>query len=318
MDLAAPAPAPAPAAKPPSGVVSDDGRWFVETVNGEQRRFELESVPLHTTTRWQDVALIDTASFGRMLVIDGETQSAERDEFVYHEALVQPALLGLQQPQQVLIIGGGEGATLREVLRRSDVERVVMVDIDDELIGFARSELHAWHRGAFEDRRLELHIGDGFDYLARRPCQFDLIVSDVCDYLAGTAAASTYGPRFLAAAAACLKPAGAFVMQAGELGLRTAQAHAETVAEVCSVFGNCISYATFVESFWSEWSFVLAGPSMGSIAMASDRAVNQRIARHGLEGVLRFYDGATHERMFRLPKHLRPPRRRHDHERSPL
>ena len=64
---------------------------------------------------------------------------------------------------------------------------------------------------------------------------------------------------------------------------------------------------------------MLAGPSMNTIAMASDRAVNQRIARHGLEGSLRFYDGATHERMFRLPKHLRPPpRRRHDSQGSPL
>ncbi|HQR20662.1 MAG TPA: methyltransferase domain-containing protein [Burkholderiaceae bacterium] len=290
----------------PAGVVSADGRWFIETVNGEERRFELTSAPLSATTRWQDVAVIDTAAFGRMLVIDGETQSAERDEFVYHEALVQPALLGLPRPQEVLIIGGGEGATLREVLRRGDVERVVMVDIDDELIRFARNELGAWHRGAFEDRRVELLIGDGFKYLTERRLRFDLIISDVCDYLPGTAAATAYGPRFLQAAAASLKPGGAFVMQAGELGMRTVDLHAATVAEVRTAFGSCMSYATFVESFWSEWSFVLAGPGAAAIALASDHAVDRRIARHGLQDALRFYDGAAHERMFRLPKHLKP------------
>lgn len=288
----------------PAGEISSDRRWFTETVNGEQRRFELCGSALVARTQWQDIAVIDTKAFGRMLVIDGETQSAERDEFIYHEALVQPALLGLPQPRDVLIVGGGEGATLREVLRRGDVRRVVMVDIDDRLIRFARNELGSWHRGAFDDPRVELRIHDGCRYLLTRPQRFDLIISDVCDLIPGTAASSAYGPRFLEAAAACLNPGGVFVMQAGELSLRTADKCFAMLASVREVFGGGFPYATFVESFWSEWSFVIAGPAAAAIALSSDHAVDGRIARHGLQQQLQFYDGAAHERMFRLPKHL--------------
>jgi len=289
----------------PHGLASPDGRWFIETVNGEERRFELRSVLHQSQTDLQEIAVIDTVAFGRMLVIDGETQSAEGDEFVYHEALVQPALLGHPRPLDVLILGGGEGATLREVLRRGDVEHAVMVDIDEHLIRFARRELSTWHRGSFDDPRVELIIADGFDYV--RTCRrgFDLIISDVCDHIPGTAAASAYGRAFLAAAATCLKPGGSFVMQGGELGMRTLGTHATMLAEVRTAFSSCIPYTTFVESFWSEWCFLLAGPGAIAIALASDHAVDRRIERHGLRESLRFYDGATHERMFRLPKHLK-------------
>ena len=304
MDMAASARLRHPVAQP-RGVVSPDGLWFVETVIGEQRRLELRSVAREAHTDWQDIALIDTVAFGRMLVVDGEPQSAEWDEFVYHEALVQPALLGHPLPLDVLIIGGGEGATLREVLRRGDVERVVMVDIDGDLIRFARGELGAWHRGSFDDRRVELVIGCGFDYVRAGQRRFDLIISDVCDYIPGTAAATTYGHHFLEAVAKCLKPGGAFVMQGGALGMRTLSTHVAMLAEVRTALSSCIPYATFVESFASQWSFLLAGPGAAGIALASDHAIDRRIARHGLLDALRFYDGAAHEHMFRLPKHLR-------------
>ena len=84
--------------------------------------------------QFQNVAIIDTEKFGKMLVLDGDTQSAQHDEYIYHEALVHPALSLHRNPRHVLVIGGGEGATIREVLRHPTVERVIMIDIDGELV----------------------------------------------------------------------------------------------------------------------------------------------------------------------------------------
>ena len=89
---------------------------------------------VRTKTRFQRVVLADTYSFGRCLILDGELQSAQRDEFIYHESLVQPAMTLHPRPRDILILGGGEGATVREILRHPSVRRVTMVDIDGDVV----------------------------------------------------------------------------------------------------------------------------------------------------------------------------------------
>ena len=93
-----------------------------------------------------------------MLVIDGDTQSSQADERIYHEALVHPALASLDDRSEILILGGGEGATLREVLRREDVRRATMVDIDGEVVELAKRYLPEWSAGAFEDPRARVIV----------------------------------------------------------------------------------------------------------------------------------------------------------------
>src|SRR5215470_852404 len=96
----------------------------------ETHQFGVKDILLSKQTAFQHVTILDTFEYGKMLVIDGRTQSAEDDEHIYHESLVHPALVAHPAPRRVLIIGGGEGATLREVLRHPSIERIVMVDID--------------------------------------------------------------------------------------------------------------------------------------------------------------------------------------------
>jgi spermidine synthase len=92
-------------------------------------------------TKYQEVQIVDTYDFGRALVLDGYIQSTEADEFMYHETLVHPAMVAHPSPRKVLIVGGGEGATLREVLKHPTVEEAVMVDIDGELIELSKKFL---------------------------------------------------------------------------------------------------------------------------------------------------------------------------------
>lgn len=108
--------------------------WYEEEIEENLRWcFALNSI-LHTgVTQYQDIALLDTKPFGKALVIDGKLQSAEIDEFIYHESLVHPALLHHPNPKSIFIMGGGEGSTAREILRHQTVEKVVMCDIDEVL-----------------------------------------------------------------------------------------------------------------------------------------------------------------------------------------
>ncbi|XP_020977111.1 thermospermine synthase ACAULIS5-like isoform X2 [Arachis ipaensis] len=106
--------------------------WYEEEIEDNLRWcFALNSI-LHTgTSQYQDIALLDTKPFGKALVIDGKLQSAETDEFIYHECLVHPPLLHHPNPKNVFIMGGGEGSTARELLRHNTIDKVIMCDIDE-------------------------------------------------------------------------------------------------------------------------------------------------------------------------------------------
>jgi len=109
----------------------DTAEWFRDVLNPDL--VQLHRIRSRLYSGWsefQSVEIIETAGFGRALVLDGRIQSTEADEFIYHESLVQAAMMTHPAPAQVLIAGGGEGATARDVLRHSSVEKVVMVDIE--------------------------------------------------------------------------------------------------------------------------------------------------------------------------------------------
>src|SRR5204862_7390962 len=105
---------------------------------GERLTYEALRVLYSGQTRFQKLEIADTVSYGRALFLDDKIQSAELDEFVYHEALVHPALVLHPEPRSVLVVGGGEGATLREALRHRSVEPAVLVDIDEEAVAGCR------------------------------------------------------------------------------------------------------------------------------------------------------------------------------------
>ena len=129
--------------------VPPDGQWNYEYITPDLVQAErVKEVLFRGRTAYQDVQIIDGATFGRSLLLDGKTQSTEADEFVYHEALVQPAMVAHPDPREVFIAGGGEGATAREVLSHRSVTRAVMVDIDREVVELCQRYLPNHHRGA--------------------------------------------------------------------------------------------------------------------------------------------------------------------------
>ena len=161
---------------------TDPDKWFQDSVSRNLIQLHrLEQVLYSGRTKFQSIQVIRTGSFGKCLVLDGKIQSSDADEFVYHEALVQPAMITHPRPETVFIAGGGEGATLREALSHDTVKRAVMVDIDEEVIATCKEYLPEYSRGSFEDKRTELYHVDARDYLARGGESFDIIIIDLPD-----------------------------------------------------------------------------------------------------------------------------------------
>jgi spermidine synthase len=247
------------------------------------------------------VEFIDTCLFGRMVVLDDKIQSTEKDEFIYHEALVHPAMITHPEPRSVLIIGGGEGATLREVLRHDTVSRVTMVDIDEEFVSLCRKHLKKWHKGSFHDKRVELVFGDASEYLKERRAQFDVIITDVSDPVDKGPAMPIYMKKFYLMAKKALLPDGLFVTHANAISCISGKNIASRIFRtVGGVFPQANLYYEYIPSYGTLWSFVIGSLKYSPEAVSVD-AAEKRIRRRNLRDLL-YYDPEVHRRLFRLSK----------------
>ena len=288
------------------------GKWHHELVTPDLvLHCRIKNVVHTGRTSYQALDILDTDTFGRCLVLDGKTQSTEVDEHIYHEALVHPALLLHPRPESVFIGGGGEGATLREVLRHRSVQSVVMVDLDKEAVELCRRYLPQHHRGAFDDSRVELRHEDARQYLATCSESFDVIVMDLVDPIEGGPSCLLYTQEFYGIARSKLRPGGILVTQAGPAGLLNyTECYTAIARTIAQGFPYSCPYNVYVPAFTTLWGYVLAlseetplnaAPGLDDLAPhIIDDLIGQK-----LDGVLRYYDGVTHRSMFALPKYLR-------------
>ena len=282
-----------------------DGHWRYENITPDLIQAErIKEVLFEGKTAYQRVSIVNAACFGKALLLDGKTQSTEVDEFVYHEALVQPSMIAHPSPRRVFVAGGGEGATIREVLAHKSVTRTVMVDIDREIVELCRKYLPNLHRGAFDDPRLELHYADASKFLEDTNDRFDLAIIDVPDPLEGGPAYLLFTREFYSLLKERLKPGGLMVAQSGPTGPTFFQQCFSAVANtVGTVFPAVYACEAFVPSFGSTWGFVIGslGPDLTALSVEEvDRRIGERVG-----GELGFYDGTTHRGMFSVPKYLR-------------
>ncbi len=220
--------------------------------------FKIKRILAQAKTPYQEVLLVDLEEFGRALVIDNLIQSTERDEFLYHEVLVHPAMVLHPNPKRVLIIGGGEGATLREVLKHNTVEKAVMVDIDEKVVEFAKQYLGFMHQGSFDDPRAEVVIMDGLKYVKESPeNSFDVVILDLTDPYAGPAARPLYSEEFYRDVYRVLSDDGVMVTQAGN-SFFYREAYDYVYNNVRKVFPVVAEYWNYVPSFAYTCNFVLA------------------------------------------------------------
>ena len=259
-------------------------------------------------SKFQSVQVFNTEPFGQVLVTDGLLQSTEIDEHVYHESLVQPALCLHPSPKKVYIGGGGEGATLREVLKHACVERCDMVDIDGYVVDNCRKYMPKHSAGAFEAKRCNLVIADARTELEKVPdSTYDVIIMDLSDPLEAGPCYKLYTDEFYTICKSKLTKDGIFVTQSGCASVLDAKdgVFGPVNATLKKVFGadNVFGYNSYIPSFSSEWGFNIAFQGSPSSMSRAQHDLDAIISARSLN--MKWYDSITHGRMFSLPKEVR-------------
>lgn len=278
--------------------------WIDDYFNNyESHRHAFKDVVCQVQSKIQKIIIVDTYNYGRCLILDNEFQSAEADEFIYHEALVHPSLILHPGAESILILGGGEGATLREVLRYHTVKKVAMVDIDKEMIDCSKKFLPSFHAGAFDDSRVELVIEDGRKYMERTKDRFDVIIIDVNDPLEGGPAYMLFTMEFYQIVAERLKKDGILIVQSGAASVSENDVFTSICNTLSKVFPHVFPYVTYIPSYALQWGFSLATHNPSNLDITGEE-IDARISSR-ITSDLRFYDSITHHALFNLPKYLR-------------
>merc|ERR1719343_1438594 len=271
---------------------------------GLRVQYKLDKILGSCTSKFQTVDLVDIEPFGRSLVIDGLMQSCRADEFVYHECLVQPAMLMHPGPvKNVYIGGGGEGNTAREVLRHKSVEKCVMVDIDEDVVKFCREHLEE-NASTFANPRLDFVIDDAKAWLERSQQKFDIMIMDLDDPLEGGPCYQLYTTEFYQMVRTKMNPGGILVTQSGQSGIKQHHLVFSPINRTLKdVFPKVVPYNQAVYSFMDEWGWNLAftkGDAKEPTALSA-ADVDALIAKR-IEGELQFLDGLSWPGIFALSK----------------
>jgi len=281
--------------------------------DGLRRGIMVDEIYFSAKSAFQENAVVKTTAFGRALFMDKQIQSAEIDEFIYHESLVKPALTLHPSPKRVFIGGGGEFATAREVLKYKSVEECVMVDIDEDACKICMKELPTWHDGCLEDPRLKVIYGDAFKYLFECKEKFDVVIMDIADPVEAGPGYKLYTKEFYQHVADNkLNEGGVLVTQSTACDVIQSHKSFATIHKTLkAAFDNVFPYRAFIISFGGPWGFNLAWRNHKTLPSSplqiSSQQIDERLKSCHDEKAKdsKFYDGVTHHGIFNLPKHIR-------------
>ena len=276
---------------------SQAGTYAVEQLSPDFG-FYLRTTEVLAETRSlnQHIEIVQTPLFGRAMRIDGCFMTSEQDEFFYHEPMVHLPAITHGDVRQALVVGGGDGGAVHNLLRYPQLERVVLAELDREVIDMARDWLPAVHRGAFDDPRLDIRLGDGRAFIERCVGQFDQIVLDLTDPFGP--AVALYTREFYRLCQRALKSGGVLSLHI-QSPIHRGETMARIVASLREVFGVVRPYLQYVPLYGTLWAMAMASDRADPLALSTDE-VDARLARHGLTG-LRLYSGGTHHALLNLP-----------------
>jgi spermidine synthase len=258
----------------------------------------------------QRIEVWDTPQLGRLFTLDGQPMTSAGDEFIYHECMTHPAALAHPAPRAALVLGGGDGGAAKQLLAHPGIERIVVAELDDEVVRLTREHLPDVHGGAFDNPRVELVIGDAAKYVAQCVAQhaarapgaiaFDLVVFDLTP--PDSPAASLYTPAFFADLKRILAPQAAISLHLGSPYFHAARVTA-LLNDLQHAFATVRPLAAYVPLYGSLWMMAIASDTLDP-ALLTEPELAARLALRGLHG-LRFYDAALHAALFSAPRAAR-------------
>jgi spermidine synthase len=282
-------------------------RWTREEIApGEVHAHHVVAEVFVQESPFQRIEVLETEGYGRGLFLDGRIQHVQGDEYTYSESMVHPAMLLLEgRADRVMIIGGGPGGIVRELLRYAGVRRIVQVDIDTTVIEVARRYLTDVAAAHWDDPRFELVTRDALQYLGETEEPFDLVVNDLSEPVPGSPAGRLFtADAWRLVRSRLQEPHGLFVTWAGSVGARSADMAARITRMLRGVFPHVYPYVTHPQSYGTIWLTLIAAlRERDPLALGID-AIDGFVAG-SVEGELALYDGRTHHHCFLLPKDVR-------------
>jgi spermidine synthase len=269
-------------------------QWVGDLVRGGVAQvLQVDDVLYDAVSPYQHIQVAVSPLFGRMLILDDAVQTTERDEHIYHEMLAHLPLVTHPGPRRVLIIGGGDGGTLEEVLKHP-VEQATMVEIDRAVVDVSRTYLPGIAGAAFDDPRARLLIADGIAFVRETDDRFDVILVDSTDPKG--AAEALFADAFFRLCAHVLTPDGLLCMQSGSLSYqRDLAAGARTV--LSEIFPVALPYWAAIPTYpGTLWTFTL-----GSRRADPRRVDREAIARRTAGFDLRYYGPDVHHAALAMP-----------------
>ena len=253
-------------------------RWVEETLHdGFRVRLKADQVLFDSKTEHQELIIFENEEFGRMMMLDGVVQLSTKDEFVYHEMMAHVPLFAHGAAGKVLIVGGGDGGVLREVLRHGEVRQATLCEIDRSVIDLCLAHFPQVSAGAYDDPRSNVVIADGTKFVAETNERFDVILVDSTDPIGPGAVLFT--KTFYADCKRALAPGGILVTQNGLPFIQASELR-ESVAHFRDLFSDAFAYVATTPSYF--------GGSM-SYGWATD---DKTLRRHSLDEIQRRYDRA--------------------------
>lgn len=273
-----------------------EGLYFIPSGDYMNKRSEIHALKVdkvffHGRTKMQEVFLGHSPILGAFLALDNVIQSSEYDSSMYHESIVHPALLMMENPKNVLIIGGGEGTTAAEVLKHKDVN-IDFVEIDEQVLKLCRKFLpYALKR---YDKRVNLHVGDGMAFLKNTKKRYDLIICDITDaFDKSMLSRELYSEKFARLAKSKLTDQGVYVTIG--CGFEKGKpSYLLTPKYLKNVFPIVRPFSFYMPSFNIQMFMVMASKRHDPIRMEREKL------KRGLKNIrgLHFYNENVHYALF--------------------
>ncbi len=280
-----------------------DTDWLNETLYPDWgQRFRILRELARVRSDFQDIVIFESATHGRVMVLDGCIQITEADEFVYQEMIAHVPLLAHGDARRVLIIGAGDGGVLRRVLQHRQVERAVMVEIDGEVIRLAKQFMPGIAAGAWDDPRAQVIVGDGIDFVARAESgSFDAIIVDSTDPIG--VGEVLFTDAFYRDCARILSPRGLVVNQCG-VPFMQADELRETSLRRRQFFPRVSAYVAAVPTYVGGFMTLGFAAKDAAIGSESVALITERARKAGVLGTTSYWTPEVHVASFALPPYI--------------
>ncbi|APJ03302.1 methyltransferase domain-containing protein [Silvanigrella aquatica] len=279
---------------------SNSNIWMTDRLSiGERYHSLISQVLYQGKSQYQNISVVKLFNESKALYLDNQLQSTTADEFIYHESLIHIPFISHKNPENVLIIGAGEGATAREALKWNSVKKITLIEIDEDVILSCNKYLPEMSLGAYQDSKVEIIITDARDFLKNNKNKYDVIICDLCDQIFDEN--NILNNSFLLSCKNILSQNGIMCIQSGEIPVIQNPLFEKYLFLVKSLFLSMKLYSVWIPSYCRNWAFILLSDNKITLNSIEDikNTINCNLSQN-----LKFINEKAYLGLFHPPKYI--------------